>query len=149
MGLRDAFKSLRRDHDDEPEETSPEASGSDQVPDATWFQPRTDGLYQGLPNDGSEGIHRSLRFTAGGQVVEELDLADTATAWAALNQSGADSSRGDYTAVGSFCVQRQFERPTVYTVLEISETGFVARCTATATGTTRQYLFTFVSHHGG
>ncbi|RIJ69397.1 hypothetical protein D1871_21930 [Nakamurella silvestris] len=152
MGLRDAFKSLRRDGAEEAEHWdtgAPDAAGSDdQLPDSTWFQPRTDGFYAGRPTDG-DGAHRSLRFTVNGQVAEGIELIDPAAAWSVLSEPSGETGRGDYTAVGSFCVQRRFERPTVYTVLEVSEAAFVARCTATDVGTTRQYSFSFVPATAG
>lgn len=139
MGLRDAFKSLRRDNDGEPEEMALQSEASD----STWFQPRVDGMYQGAPADGSDGPTRFLRFTSRGTVSEGVDL-DVTTAWDTLLDSGDEISGGDYTGVGSFCVQRPFERPTVYTVLDIAEDGFSARCTATAAGTTKTYQFILV-----
>ena len=140
MGLRDAFKSLRRDNDGEPEEMAIESEATD----STWFQPRFDGFYQGEPADGSDGPERYLRFYNGSKVAEAVDL-DGSQVWRVLTDPAADTSNGDYTGVGSFCVQRQFERPTVYTVLEVDEEGFTARCTATSTGTTKPYLFNFVA----
>ena len=136
MGLRDAFRSMRRD-DGEPEEDL----GRAEEADATWFRPRTDGWYGGVPEQG-EGVARQLRFTAFGTVVEGVGLADE-DVWGTVNGGAPELNRGDWTGVGSFLVQRRFERATIYTVLEFAEEAFRVRCTDTATGVTEVYRMEF------
>lgn len=138
MGLRDALKSLRR----EPAETE-EPAGEDVV--STPFRPRTDGFFVGTPADGAQAPVRYLRFTITGKVSEIAEVADEEQAFALLSQVGGEINRGDYTPVGSFLVQRRFERPVIYTVLESGENEFTARCTAAGEGRTGEYLFAYRS----
>lgn len=133
MGLRDALKSLRGTKSADADAEISEA----EAPDATWFQPRHDGVYEAAPQSSSPSAVRiQLRFLAGGKVVESRD-ADHALG------SQDSQFRGEYTPAGRFNVQRQFERIISYAVLDIEPDAFLARRINTADRDTVELRFAF------
>jgi hypothetical protein len=82
------------------------------VPQATWFRPRTDGVYLAdpPPGDGPE----FLRFLPNRRV---LLLTDPETLGDGSSQL-AGAPVGEFTGGGRFRVQARFERPVVFAVAE-------------------------------
>jgi hypothetical protein len=133
MGLRDALKSLRGNKNNDADAEISEA----EAPDATWFRPRHDGVYESaLPSTSPSAVSIQLRFLAGGKVVESRD-ADSALG------SQSSQCRGEYTAAGRFNVQRQFERIISYAVLDTEPDAFLARRINTADRDTVELRFAF------
>lgn len=104
------------------QESAAGPSEEPEVPESAEFTPRTDGWYRGESPAGKEWI----RFT-------------TSTALVGLD-AGGSAAGGDYSGSGRFSVQRQFERPIVFTVLSVAVdpdgrmSAFTARRTDTAPG---------------
>lgn len=124
MGLRDKLRALTgaAASDGAAGPAGDTGAAADEV---TEFTPRQNGEYQ------CEGRPQYLRFT-GPTVAETTDGTQEPTT-------------GDFTLTGRFSVQRQFERPVVFTVLsQDAEAGtFVARRTDTNTRATEELTYTF------
>ncbi len=144
MGIRDALHSLRSGKVEDLEGGT-DSSVKSAVPEPDDFKPRQDGTYVGGPDDGS---HRYLRFFATGKVYQAGGGATVEQAQPLLGRDNPDPIVGQYTGVGKFTVQQRFERPIIYTVLEVDDSGFLVRLTASGSRHTGEYRYEFVPDHG-
>jgi hypothetical protein len=137
MGLRDRFRPRRPEADaEDAAATDRPAAGPVGDGDPIDFRPRLDGPYR----DGT-GHGLSLRFTP--STVQESGGEDS-------HDVGEGPATGEYTASGRFVVQRRFGRPVVYTVLMLTDDGFVARRTDTRTdGESAEVTFRFDTGSAG
>jgi hypothetical protein len=135
----------RRDRDAEPRGSQgarPEGEDDGILvagPDSDWFKPLQTGIYTGGP-DG----FAALRFYPTGKVFLAQQAADEADARTQLGPGNSDPAMGQFTGAGRFVVQRRFERPIVFTVLEADDTGLTVRLTATEAARTGRFRYTFV-----
>lgn len=135
MGLRDVFRSLRGTGTPSGGNGEEDISSADPATEPTWFQPRTDGLYEARFPAGGDSVR--LRFLPGGTVLEFAGSQPN------LDAEPRDPCRGEYTGAGRFTVQRRFERMISYAVLEMTDLGFDARRIDGADGSTAELGFQF------
>ena len=139
MGLRDALRSLRSGGDDDkPSSEANINSLSAEAEDSDWFRPKQAGTYIGGPEHA-----RYLRFHVTGRVYVAGGTADAPSARPLLGPENADPTVGQYTGAGRFVVQRKFERPMVFTVLNADDAGLTVRLTATGVAQTGEHRYEF------